>query len=184
MGDFSANFWPDLYKESHSWNITAQTKLIQMGHCSLYPDAYARVTPSRRGGHVTAVEFCLKQITAEWTSGIVACAKPFVQTGRVELFLASLAAQLGKRVVTAMNHGKTYHAFIYALETFVHVPFPQNKSIHDTAILKRYKTTVKLHHWYSQRIRKEGLLGNSSSSEGEFSKEKRHVRLLLVHNLT
>ena len=43
-----------------------------------------------------------------------------------------------------MNHGKTYHTVIYALETFVHVPFPQNESIHDTAILKKIQNNGQI----------------------------------------
>ena len=43
-----------------------------------------------------------------------------------------------------MNHGKTDHAVIYALETFVHVPFPQNESIHDTAILKKIQNNSQI----------------------------------------
>ena len=43
-----------------------------------------------------------------------------------------------------MNHGKTYHTVIYALETFVHVPFPQNESIHDTAILEKIQNNGQI----------------------------------------
>lgn len=43
-----------------------------------------------------------------------------------------------------MNHGKADHAVIYTLETFVHVPFPQNESIHDTAILKKIQNNDQI----------------------------------------
>lgn len=68
----------------------------------------------------------LKEISAQRTSRIVAGAKPFVQTGRVELLFTGLAAQFGKRIVTAVNDGEADHAVIHALETLVDVTFPQN----------------------------------------------------------
>ena len=43
-----------------------------------------------------------------------------------------------------MNHGKADHAVIYTLETFVHVPFPQNESIHGTAILKKIQNNDQI----------------------------------------
>ena len=68
----------------------------------------------------------LKKISAERTCCIVTSAKPFVQTGRMELLLAGFAAQFGKRIITAVNHGETDHAVIYTLETLVDVSLPQD----------------------------------------------------------
>lgn len=68
----------------------------------------------------------LEQISTQGARCVVTGAKPLVQTRRVELLLAGLAAQFWKRIVTAVNHRETDHTVIHTLETLVHIALPQN----------------------------------------------------------
>ena len=79
----------------------------------------------------------LEEISTQRTRSIITGAEPFVQAGRVKFLFASLAAQFGQRVITAMNHRETDHAVLYSLKTLVHISLPQNEAIHYTSILKK-----------------------------------------------
>ena len=84
-----------------------------------------------------------------------------------------------------MNHGKTYHTVINALETFVHVPFPQNESIHDTAILKKIQNNDQITPLVLKMVlEKKAYWEIHCRAKESSAKKRRHVRLLLVHILT
>ena len=67
-----------------------------------------------------------EQVPTQWARRVIALAEPFVQANGVELFLASFAGQLWKRIIRAVDDRKTHHAILHSFESLVHIFLPQN----------------------------------------------------------